>query len=402
MKILVLNCGSSSIKYQLFRMPEADVLARGLVQRIGEPMGQIDQQSPAGNFRLSEPVPDHGVGLKRVIEMMTEGDGAPLRSVDEIAAVGHRVVHGGERFTQTVLIDDEVIAAVEDNVELAPLHNPPNLLGIRVARSVMPHTPQVGVFDTAFHQTMPPRAYLYALPMSLYREGRIRRYGFHGTSHRYVSARAAEYMGRSVEHLKLITCHLGNGASIAAIENGQSIDTTMGLTPLEGLVMGTRSGDVDPGILLYLARSRGLSIDALDKLLNKQSGLLGLSGKSNDMRELEKLAADGDQDAGLALDVFCYRIRKYIGAYMAALGGLDALIFTGGIGENSSYIREHVCKGLDGLGVCLDVGLNATAPRGSECDVSAYGSRSRVLVVPTDEEKLIAMDTYALATASTK
>ncbi|MFH1755956.1 MAG: acetate kinase [Candidatus Latescibacterota bacterium] len=397
MKVLVLNCGSSSIKYQVFAMPKGEIIAKGLVQRIGEPEGTIEQSAGGSKQRLTLEIPDHEVGLQLAVKLLTEGGEAPLGDVSEVEAVGHRVVHGGERFTETVRIDDEVIQAIEAHSEHAPLHNPPNLQGIRVALKMFPGAPQVAVFDTAFHQTMPPHSYRYALPEHLYREGGIRRYGFHGTSYRYVAMRAAAMLGVSPSDASFIICHLGNGCSIAAIAKGKSVDTSMGLTPLEGLVMGTRSGDIDPGILFHLGRVQKLSMDEINKLLNKQSGLLGISGKSNDVRELLELVKDGDEKADLALDVFCYRLKKYIGAYYAVLGKVDALVFTAGIGENSPEVRSRACAGLECLGIGLDEARNKNAV-GRESDVTAKGMSTRVLVVPTNEEKLIAMDTYQLAT----
>ncbi|MFH1463263.1 MAG: acetate kinase [Pseudomonadota bacterium] len=378
MKVLVLNAGSSSLKFELYAMPAESVLASGLVERIGEV------------------VPDHAAALTLVLDALCDGEGAPLTSLSEIGAVGHRVVHGGEDFASTVLITPEVIAALTANIPLAPLHNPPNLLGIQVAREALPGVPQVAVFDTAFHQTLPPRAFLYALPRALYAEHRIRRYGFHGTSHRYVAGRAAALLGRSPEELNLITCHLGNGASLCAIEGGRSVDTTMGLTPLEGVVMGTRCGDLDPAIPLFLQRELGMSVDDVDRLLNKRSGLLGLSGRSNDLRVIEEAAAAGDAAAEEALDVYCYRLRKAIGATTAALGRVDALVFTAGVGENSSLVRARALEGLAPLGYALDAAKNAGL-RGREADITGAGSRARILVIPTDEELMIARDTYALA-----
>jgi acetate kinase len=396
MKVLVLNCGSSSIKYQVFGLPEGEVIAKGLVQKLGEPGASIKQSSGRGDVTVTEPMPDHAAGLKKAIALLTTGDHAPLASVKELGAVGHRVVHGGERFTETVLVDDEVLAEIARHNELAPLHNPPNLVGIRIAREVLPGVPNVAVFDTAFHQTMPKTAYLYAIPQSLYRDAQIRRYGFHGTSHRYVAARAAELLGKPASETNLITCHLGNGTSICAIENGRSVETSMGLTPLEGLVMGTRAGDFDPAIIFHLERVRKMDTKALDDLFNKKSGLLGVSGKSNDVRELLALRENGDADAALAIDLFTYRLKKYIGAYLAVLDGkCDAVVFTAGIGENSPVIREESVRGLDRLGISLDREKNS-AVIGREADVSASGSRTQILVVPTNEEKLIAMDTYAL------
>jgi acetate kinase len=396
MKVLVLNCGSSSIKYQVFIMPEGEVVARGLVQRIGEAEGGIEQSAGGRTRSQAMRIPDHEFGLQEAVRFLTEGEGAPLGDVSEIGAVGHRVVHGGERFTETVLIDEDVIKAVEEHAELAPLHNPPNLLGIEVALRALPRAPHVAVFDTAFHQSVPPHAYMYALPQRLYREHRIRRYGFHGTSHRYVAMRAAEMLGMQQYEVNLISCHLGNGCSAAAIAGGRSIDTSMGLTPLEGLVMGTRCGDIDPAIVFHLSRVRGQSVDEIDRMLNKRSGLLGLSGASNDVRELLRLEGEGNEGAKLALEVFCYRLKKYIGAYCAALGEVHGLIFTAGIGENSPPIRARVCRGLERLGIALDEAKNEEAI-GREIDVAAERAATRVLVIPTNEEKLIAMDTYAIA-----
>ncbi len=395
MKILVLNAGSSSIKYQLFGMPGTEVLAKGQVQRIGQDDAGLEQVTQRGQVKRTEAVADHRVGLQKAVGLLTEAENAPLAEISEIQAVGHRVVHGGEHFTKTVRVDDQVISAIEAQCALAPLHNPPSLQGIRASREVLPGVPQVAVFDTAFHQTIPRHAYLYALPKRLYEEGRIRRYGFHGTSHRYVAARAAEVLGKPPEEVNLITCHLGNGSSIAAVAAGRCVDTSMGLTPLEGLVMGTRSGDIDPAIIFHLQRVHGMAVDEIDRLLNKQSGLLGLSGKSNDVRELLQLRDAGDTDAELALEVCCYRIKKYVGSYLAVLGRLDALVFTAGIGENSPYIRERSCAGLEGLGIAVDPEKNQAADVRDQ-DISRDGTSTRVLVVPTNEEKLIALDTYAL------
>ncbi len=395
MKILVLNCGSSSIKFKLYEMPAKDVLAKGIVERIGEDDAGLRIEGPAGSVDLVEAIPGHAEGLRRAVELLTDGDAAPLADVSEIGAVGHRVVHGGEAFTGTVMIDDAVVTAIEDHVSLAPLHNPPNLLGIQVAREALPDVPQVGVFDTAFHQTMPPHAYLYALPREFYEKDRIRKYGFHGTSHRYVARKAAEMLGKAPEDVNLVTCHLGNGSSVAAVKSGESVDTSMGLTPLEGLVMGTRSGDLDPAIVFHLAKVRGMDLPEIDRLLNKQSGLLGLSGKSNDVRELTRLSGEGDEGATLALDIFCYQIRKYVGAYFAVLGRVDAIVFTAGVGENQPAIRAGACGDLDCLGVKLDESKN-TAARGVEASVGEDGSPVSILVIPTDEEGMIATDTYEL------
>jgi acetate kinase len=377
-RVLVVNTGSSSIKYQLVEMPEdrgRAVLAAGLLERIGE----------AGSG-----VADHADGFDRVFRALG-ADGGPI---GDLAGIGHRVVHGGDRLTVPTLLDDQAIEAIDALAPLAPLHNPSNLLGIRIAMDRFPRTPQVAVFDTAFHQTMPPRAWRYALPAELAGRLRIRRYGFHGTSHAYVSRGAAEHLGRPAGELRLVTLHLGNGASVAAVAGGRCVDTSMGMTPLEGLVMGTRSGDLDPAVVFYLHRQAGLSVDDIDDLLNKRSGMLGLAG-ANDMREVERRAAAGDRAAAEALDVYCYRVRKYVGAYAAALGRLDALVFTAGVGENSAGVRAGVCQGLEGLGITLDRDRNlarSSAPR----TVSADGGAVAVLVVPTNEELEIAEQTLAV------
>ncbi len=399
MKILVLNCGSSSVKYQVFSMPDGEAIVKGLVQRIGEKEGGIEQESGAGKVSLDVEIPDHEFGLQQAVKCLTEGDKAPLSDLSEIGAVGHRVVHGGERFTETVVIDDEVIEAIESHAELAPLHNPPNLLGIRFAVKTLPEVTQVAVFDTAFHQTMPEHAFRYGLPENLYREGKIRRYGFHGTSHRYVSMRAAALLGKDPSDTNLISCHLGNGSSVAAVAGGRSVDTSMGLTPLEGLVMGTRCGDIDAGIIFHLERVQGLSTDEIDALLNKRSGLLGISGSSNDVRELTRLAKSGDARARIALEVYAYRLKKYIGAYAAVLGEAHAIIFTAGIGENSALVRSLSCSGLEAMGIGVDPKKNEKAS-GGEFDITAEGMKTRVLVIPTNEEKLITMDTYSSAMSS--
>ncbi len=398
MKILVLNAGSSSLKFELFDMPAERALASGLVERIGGEGSRLVWRADGDEIVVERSIDDHALGLELVLQVLTDGPSAPLESLGQVGAVGHRVVHGGEAFAHPVRIDAEVEAAIEDHAELAPLHNPPNLLGIRVARRVLPEVPHVAVFDTAFHQTLPPEAYLYALPYDQYTQGRVRRYGFHGTSHRFVASRAAALLGRPLEGLRLVSCHLGNGASIAAIDGGRSVDTSMGLTPLEGLVMGTRCGDLDPAIPLFLQRERGMSAEQVDRLLNKQSGMLGLSGISNDLRSIERAAQAGEPRARLALDVYCYRIRKYVGAYTAVLGRVDALVFTAGVGENSDLVRAGVLEGLAPMGYALEPAKNEGL-RGREADISAAGSRSRILVVPTDEERMIALDTYELASS---
>jgi len=397
-KILVLNCGSSSIKYQLYAMPEGQVLAKGLVERIGDEVGAYRHSDAGGERRDEVAVADHKAGLNVLVELLTGGESPALAELSEVSAVGHRVVHGGEGFTGSVVISDEVKKTIEEYYDLAPLHNPPNLTGIRAAGELLPGVPQVACFDTAFHSTLPETAYLYALPYGLYEKYRVRRYGFHGTSHRYVARRCAELMGRHKYDLNAITCHLGNGCSMAAVAAGRSIDTSMGLTPLEGLVMGTRSGDIDPAIVFYLAEKPEFeSLDAINRTCNKMSGLLGVSGVSNDVRELLSAAGEGNSRAQLALDIFAYRIRKYIGAYAAALPKLDAVIFTGGIGENAAPVRAKICEGLGAnLGIELDADKNEEKVGGVEGDVSAEGSRARLMVIPTNEEKAIAADTYQM------
>jgi len=417
-RVLVVNTGSSSIKYQLFDMPEGSgepqggapvgrkgsgpqqgapvdrghkVLASGVVERIGEAGTRLTHRAgDADPLVVEDRVADHSEGFERVFGAF-EAVGEPI---GELAGIGHRVVHGGDRLTAPTLVDEDTIRAIAEQVPLAPLHNPSNLLGIRIAMASFPDTPQVAVFDTAFHQTMPPRAWRYALPADLAAELRIRRYGFHGTSHAYVSRKAAEHLGRPAAELNLVTLHLGNGASVAAVAGGRCIDTSMGMTPLEGLVMGTRSGDLDPAVVFYLHREAGLSVDDIDDLLNKRSGMLGLAG-ANDLREVGRRAADGDQAAAEALDVYCYRIRKYVGAYAAALGRLDALVFTAGVGENNDGVRAGVCQGLEGLGVTLSPKRNR-ARSGRPRTISADDAPVAVLVVPTNEELEIAEQTLAV------
>jgi acetate kinase len=375
-------------------MPRRTSLGRGLVERIGELKGRITQKTPRCDYTREVQVPHHKAAMELVREALTDPEKGALSSLGEIAGVGHRVVHGGEQYAASVIIDDGVLAAIEKNVELAPLHNPPNLIGIREAQAVLPQTRQVAVFDTSFHQTMPPAAYLYGLPYELYEKYKIRRYGFHGTSHRYVAGRAMEMLRRDARNTNVITCHLGNGASVTAIEHGRSIDTSMGFTPLEGLMMGTRSGDIDPAIIDFLTR-RGYSAPEVNALLNKKSGLLGLSGISNDLRDLEDEAAKGNLRAQQAIEVYAYRVRKYVGAYVANLVKVDALVFTGGIGQNGVKMRERICHRLENLGIFMDYGLNAS--RGSsEGIVSAPFSPIAILVVQTNEELQIAMDTYDL------
>ncbi len=396
MKILVINAGSSSIKYQLFDMDRQKILASGVAEKIGEDRGSLTHKktlAEGGNVKKVEEgrIGDHHEGLNRIVDLLVDPEHGVIQDKSEISAVGHRVVHGGETFRSPTIIDEKVIAAIEENIPLAPLHNPPNLTGIRVARKIFPGSPQVAVFDTAFHQTIPMESFLYAIPFELYEKHRIRRYGFHGTSHAYVAERAAEYLGRPLNDLNLITIHLGNGASMAAIKKGRSVDTTMGMTPLAGLVMGTRSGDVDPALPFFLAEHLGMSIEAIDDLLNKDSGLKGICG-SNDMREVIKKKDSGDERARVALDLYCYRIKKYIGAYFAVLESLDVLVFTAGIGENSPYIREHSCQGLNRLGIEIDSGRNNQEGDGIR-EINTSDSEVKVMVVPTNEELKIAQET---------
>lgn len=394
MKILVVNCGSSSIKYQLFEMPQRAVLGKGIVERIGEPGSALSHTSTGHTERRLTPVATHEQGLELVLHALTDGTGKLLDRIDEIEAVGHRVVHGADEFTGSVRITDPVLAAIERVAHLAPLHNPPNLAGIRAAQRALPRAAQVACFDTAFHATLPPVAYTYALPYMLCQQYRIRRYGFHGTSHRYVSGRAAELLGAAPDAVNLITCHLGNGCSMAAVQRGRSVDTTMGLTPLEGLVMGTRTGDLDPAILFYLG-DNGYDIATLNRICNTKSGLIGVSGSSNDLRTLGEQAAAGDARARLAIDLFCYRVKKYIGAYLAVLGTIDAIVWTGGIAEHGWQIRAQCCAGLAPLGIDLDLQRNAEVV-GREGEIQAAASRVKLLVVPTDEEGVIAADTYQI------
>jgi len=395
LKVLVLNSGSSSIKFELFEMPSEKRQARGLLEKIGEEQSKLTYTIGDSKYTIDQKVADHGQGLRLIIDALTDQSKGGLKDISEIGAVGHRVVHGGEAFSETVIIDDKVQKAVEEHIQLAPLHNPPNLLGIKVARELLPNVPQVAVFDTAYHQTMPAYAFTYPIPYELYEQLRVRRYGFHGTSHRYVAARAAKILGRKLEETNLITAHLGNGASMTAIQNGKSIDTTMGLTPLEGLIMGTRCGDIDPAIIAFLARAKHMPVAQIDNLLNKKSGMLGVSGLSNDMRSVEQAANEGNTRAALALEMYCYRIKKYVGAYTAAIGNVHALVFTAGVGENSDVVRERVCSNLQNIGYKIDVEKNRGV-RGKELDIATADSPIRILIIPTNEELMIAQDTYAL------
>jgi len=394
MNVLVINCGSSSLKFQLINSDTEAVLAKGLCERIGID-GSLTYQ-PAGGEKTSEnkAMPTHTEAIQFVIDALTDAERGVVKSLDEIGAVGHRVVHGGEKFASSAVITDEMIKAVEECNDLAPLHNPANLIGIAACKELMPNTPMVGVFDTAFHQTMPEEAYMYGLPYEYYEKYKVRRYGFHGTSHSFVSKRTAEIMNKPYNEVKTIVCHLGNGASICAVKNGKSVDTSMGLTPLEGLVMGTRSGDIDPAILEFLAKKEDMDIAALMNMLNKKSGVHGVSGISSDFRDLTAGAESGNKRAQIAIDVFAYRVAKYVGSYAAAMNGVDAIAFTAGIGENVCLVREKVCEYLGYLGITLNKEANAT--RGEEIEISTSDSKVKVYVVPTNEELAIARETVAL------
>lgn len=396
--ILVLNGGSSSVKLKLIEMPAERLLARARVERIGEARGRLELHAAGDEASREAAYPDHRAALEAVTALLRDDPRVPLESLEGIDMVGHRVVHGGDAYRRPAAVTPEVLTVIRRHVPLAPLHNPANLAGIEILQELLPRARHVAVFDTAFHHTLPEHAFLYALPLAMHRRDGIRRYGFHGISHQYVARRAASLLRRPIERTCLITCHLGNGASLAAVDAGRSVDTTMGLTPLEGLVMGTRSGDLDPGVVLHLLRQNDCTVETVDDLLNTRSGLLGLSGTSRDVRELLHRRAQGDDAAALALKVFVYRIRKYIGAYCAVLGGLDALVFTAGIGENAPTVREEICHGLEHLGIVLDEETNRSRT-GCEADIAAASSATRVLVIPTDEELMIARETHALATA---
>ena len=395
MNILVINAGSSSLKYQLLNPDTQEVLAKGLCERIG-----IDGKftyKPAGKDPIKDAdvaMPTHSEAIQTVLHALVDEKNGVISSMKEIDAVGHRVVHGGEKFASSVRITDEVMAALEECIPLAPLHNPANITGIKACEKVMPGVPMVGVFDTAFHQTMPAKSYIYALPYEFYEQDKVRRYGFHGTSHRYVSARAAAMLGKPIEELKIITCHLGNGSSVAAVDGGKSVDTSMGFTPLAGVPMGTRAGDLDAGILEYLMGKHGYDMKEMMTILNKKSGVEGLSGVSSDFRDLEKAAEEGNARAQLAEEKFAYEVKKYVGAYAAAMGGVDAIIFTAGVGENDKGIRAMVCDGLEYMGVKLDPAANDV--RGKETVISAADSKVKVLLIPTNEELMIATDTAAI------
>lgn len=393
MKILVLNCGSSSIKYKLIEMDTKEVLAQGGIEKIGLKDSFLKLTLPNGEkVILEKDIPEHTAGVEFIFQTLVGKEYGVLKSLDELDAVGHRMVHGGERFSKSVRLTKEVLDAFVACNDLAPLHNPANLKGVNAVSSILPDIPQVGVFDTAFHQTMPDYAYLYAIPYELYEKYGVRRYGFHGTSHRYVSQRVCKFLGIKPEGTKIITCHIGNGASITAVKDGKSIDTSMGLTPLEGLMMGTRSGDIDAGAVTFIMEKEGLTPTGVSNLLNKKSGVLGVSGVSSDMRELEAAVAAGNPRAILADKMYFYRIKKYIGAYAAALGGVDIIVFTGGVGENQASCREDSCEGLEFMGIKIDKKINRII-RGTEAIVSAPDSRVKVVVIPTDEELMIATDT---------
>ncbi|NLC63364.1 MAG: acetate kinase [Thermoanaerobacterales bacterium] len=394
MKVLVINCGSSSLKYQLFDMKDQRAIAKGLVERIGLETGMLKHQPlNKDKVEISESIPNHKVAVKMMLDALLHEDYGVITKLDEISAVGHRVVHGAEKFSGSVKIDDEVMKVLNDCASIAPLHNPPNIIGIEAARELLPDVPMVGVFDTAFHQTMPAYAYIYGIPYELYEKYSIRRYGFHGTSHKYVSIKAAEFLDRPIEELKMVTLHLGNGSSITAVKNGKSIDNSMGFTPLEGVIMGTRCGSIDPAIVSFLMEKEGIYLKEIDNYLNKKCGVYGISGVSSDFRDLESAAEEGNQRAKLALDVFAYQIKRYIGGYAAAMNGLDVIVFTGGIGENSILVRKMICDQMDYLGIKIDDAKNNI--RGKQADISADG-KTKVLVIPTNEELMIALDTVSL------
>lgn len=398
MNILVINCGSSSLKFQLIDMTTEAVQAKGLCERIGIDGSRI-VYTPAGGEKMTieSPMPTHTEAIKLVLDCLTNAEYGVIKSLKEINAVGHRVVHGGEKFASSTIITDEVIKVIEECNELAPLHNPANLIGINVCRELMPGVPMVGVFDTAFHQTMPKKAYLYGLPIKAYTDYKIRRYGFHGTSHSFISKRVAEFLGKPVEDLKTIVCHLGNGASICAVDGGKSVDTSMGFTPLAGLVMGTRSGDIDPAILEYYANKEGLTLSEVTTVLNKKSGMEGLTGGKSDFRDLEEGYEAGDQACIDAIEVFCYNVARFVGAYAASLNGVDVIAFTAGIGENSGFVRGKICEYLGYLGITIDAEQNSK--RGEDIIISTPDSKVTVCVIPTNEELMIARDTKALVEA---
>jgi len=396
MKILVLNCGSSSIKYALYNMDDKSVMTSGGAERVGLDGAFVKVKLANGEKKqIMHDIPEHTEGVKFIFSLLTDPEIGVIKDLKEIDAVGHRMVHGGEKFNKSVLLTDEVLKAFEECSDLAPLHNPANLKGVNAVKELMPGLPQVGVFDTAFHQTMPDYAYMYAIPYELYEKYAIRRYGFHGTSHRYVSKRACDFLGVRYEDQHIITCHIGNGGSVAAVKHGKCIDTSMGLTPLEGVMMGTRSGDIDGGAVAFIQKKLGLDADGISNLLNKKSGVQGITGISSDMREIDAAAAAGDKKAVLALEMYNYRIKKYVGAYAAAMGGADIIVFTAGVGENQASMRAAVCENMEWMGVKLDEEKNATV-RGEEAIISTQDSPVTVVVIPTDEELVIATDTMSL------
>ncbi len=394
MKILVINAGSSSLKYQLIDMTSHDVMAKGLCERIGIDGSNL-QHTNVGKgtkTKIEKPMKDHGDAIQMVIDALVDGEIGVISSMDEIGAVGHRVVHGAEEFADSCIITEAVMKALEKCTPLAPLHNPPNIIGIEACTKIMPNVPQVAVFDTAFHQTMPPKAYMYALPYECYEQDRIRKYGFHGTSHKYVAGEAAKVLGKKPEELKIVTCHLGNGSSITAVDGGKCVDTSMGFTPLDGVPMGTRTGSMDPAVVTYLV-NKGMSAKEVDNLMNKKSGVQGVSGVSSDFRDLTAAAEEGNERAKLALDMFAYQVKKYIGSYAAAMGGIDAVVFTAGVGENDAQTRAAIVDGLEFMGIKIDPEKNAV--RGT-VDISADGAAVKTLVIPTNEELMIAIDTCRL------
>ncbi|WP_311552049.1 acetate kinase [Porphyromonas endodontalis] len=396
MNVLVLNCGSSSVKYKLFQMPEGKVLAQGGVEKLGLSDSFLKLKLPSGEkVVLEKDMPEHTVAIDFILKTITGSEYGCIKSLSEIDAVGHRLVHGGDKFSESVVITDAVVESVKQCIDLAPLHNPSTLKGVAAVTELIPGVPQVGVFDTAFPQTMPQRAFMYALPYEYYEKYGVRRYGFHGTSHRFVSKRACEFLGLDYNKARIITAHIGNGASMCAIKEGKCIDTTMGLTPTEGLMMGTRVGDVDPGALVFIGEKESMSMAQLSEVINKKSGVLGVSGVSSDMREIEEAISQGNERAKLALEMYDYRIKKYVGAFTAAMGGLDLLIFTGGVGENQTTTREYVCEDMQYMGIEIDKTLNAKI-HGDEALLSTKESKVKVVVIPTDEELMIALDTVAL------
>ena len=398
MKILIVNAGSSSLKYQLVDMENENTLAKGLVERIGADNGHLEQKTGDNKFEFTQPIKDHVEACHHMIAALTDKEHGVVTDLGDISAVGHRVLHGGAKFTKSMIIDDEVIQAIEDNIPLGPLHNPANLAGIKACQQVMPGTPMVAVFDTAFHQTMPPKAYMYGVPMEYYERLKVRRYGFHGTSHRYVSKRTAEFLGVKPEEIRTIVCHLGNGSSLSAVKYGKCVDTTMGITPLEGVLMGTRSGSMDPAVVEFIANNDNMTVSEVLNMCNKKSGLLGISGLSNDMRDIDKAASEGHERAQLAREMLIYGIQKYIGSYAAAMNGLDVIVFTAGIGENNNKLREDVIAGFEFMGIKLDKEKNDALKPGKacECVISTEDSKVKVLVIPTNEEIAIARDTLEL------